>query len=161
MKQNPTNESTRSTKPRPPIFRALGKREPPEQIEIAGQLYHRLKIYKHDSWAATSLYQGPGQKQMVCKFNREQSLFGFPMKWLGRWLARRETGMLERLADVELIPEKCGDVRVDGELRRSVSGHEFIPGSPLGPDSHVSDTFFDEYRHLLEQLHSGLLVVFP
>ena len=70
-------------------------------------------MLKHDSWAATAVYRGPAGR-IVCKFNRQQPIFLFPMRWLGRMLARREASFLLRLADVANVPSLTGDVYVDG-----------------------------------------------
>jgi hypothetical protein len=52
-------EPVQIAQPRPRVFRALGKADPPEQVEIDGHPYRRVDILKHDSWAATALYEGP------------------------------------------------------------------------------------------------------
>ena len=79
----------RTVRPRPPLLRALGAGEPPRTVEIDGNTYRWVETFKHDSWAATGLYSG-ANGAIVCKFNRTQPIFGFPMTWLGRRLARRE-----------------------------------------------------------------------
>ena len=61
-------------KSRPAIFRALGRRDVPPTVTIDGHEYHLEKVFKHDSWAATALYEGHDGK-IVCKFNRQQSIF--------------------------------------------------------------------------------------
>ena len=48
--------STPTVRPRPALFRALGRHDPPSEIEVAGDLYRRSSVFKHDSWAATALY---------------------------------------------------------------------------------------------------------
>ena len=68
-------EPTKTVQPRPRVFRALGKADPPEQVEIDNHSYRRVDILKHDSWAATALYQGP-RGMVVAKFNRQQSVLG-------------------------------------------------------------------------------------
>ena len=100
--------SNRATRPRPPGLRALGPEDPPTQIELGGHVYHRIEIFKHDSIAATALYQGP-QGQVVCKFNRQHPWWRFvPMGWLGRWLAEREAEALRKLADLPAVPDELG-----------------------------------------------------
>ena len=80
----------RSIRPTPAAAAACaGRDEPPGEVEIDGQRYRLLRVVKHDSWAATAFYTGP-DKQVVCKFNRQQRVGLIPMGWLGRWLARRE-----------------------------------------------------------------------
>src|SRR5712691_2007307 len=98
-----------SVRPRPPLLRALGRAEPPEQVEIDGKTYRLLRVVKHDSWAATAFYAG-ADKQIVCKFNRQQRIGPMPMRWLGRWLARREANALRLLAGLPGIPAAVGQV---------------------------------------------------
>ncbi len=152
MDAKPRADGEKVGKPRPPIFRALGKRELPSRVEIDGREYALQRVFKHDSWAASALYQA-GTGRVVCKFNREQSVLGFPMRWLGRWLAQRETDMLRRLHDVPLVPDGCGPIYVDGRVVRTAAGHCYVPGGPLGPQHRVSARFFQQLRDLLATMH--------
>jgi hypothetical protein len=135
------------------LLRALGSADPPEAVRIAGADYHRVDIFKHDSWAATARYTGPAG-DIVCKFNRIQPILGFPMSWLGRRLATRERLALQRLADVPGIPAPCGLIRRNGELLPHACGHAFIPGHPLAEKEQVGDHFFPALVQLLETIHS-------
>lgn len=137
---------------RPPFLRALGRDEPALEIEIDGRRYHRVDVFKHDSWAATARYRGPDQ-DVVCKFNRAQSIFGLPMSWLGCKLARREALALRRLAGVRGIPALCGPVFVQGRKLENAVAHVYIPGHPLGTQEHLSDEFFPELLTLLREVH--------
>lgn len=141
-------------KPRPPVLRALGTREPPEEVEIAGESYRRRRTFKHDSWAATALYVGPRDRQVVCKFNRQQPILGIPMGWLGRRLARREASFLNRLQDTGNVPAPCAEICVGGKPLRTAVGHDFVPGSPLRRGQKVSDQFFDQLQDLLATMHA-------
>jgi hypothetical protein len=113
-------ESGKTAQPRPKVFRALGKADPPEQVEIDGHPYRRVDILKHDSWAATALYQG-SRVMVIAKFNRQQSVFGLPMKWLGRWLAQRETRMLQMLADLPNVPDYSGNLAINDMHARDLA----------------------------------------
>ncbi len=139
-------------KPRPALFRALGKNDPPLTVEIDGATYRRVEIFKHDSWAATALYEGGGQK-VVCKFNRQQSILGFPMRWLGRLLARREAYHFQRLADVALVPKLFGTVHADGAALPNAVAHAFVEGHPLRADEKVDEHFCDTLVDLLAEVH--------
>src|SRR5262245_34968846 len=128
--------AVRVARPRPPLFRALGASEPPEEVLVDGHHYTRSEIFKHDSWAATALYAGaPGR--IVCKFNRVQPVLGFPMTWLGRRLADRERRALERLADLPQIPAPLGPVFAGGRRLVNAVARSFVPGHPLGKHDRV------------------------
>ncbi len=98
---------------RPALFRALGDADPPRRVEIGGARYRRERILKHDSWACTALYAGTAER-VICKFNRQQSIFGLPMAWLGRRLARREMAFYQLLSDLPCIAPPCDAVSVRG-----------------------------------------------
>lgn len=135
------------------MFRALGKTDPPEQVEIDGHSYRRVDILKHDSWAATALYQGP-RGMVVAKFNRQQSVFGLPMKWLGRRLARRETRMLQRLDDLPNIPDYSGNLTINGVSQRHAVTHDYVAGHPLERREPVNDAFFSILQKLIKDMHA-------
>jgi hypothetical protein len=143
----------RGVRPRPAVLRALGHAEPPQTIELRGETCMRVDVFKHDSWAATARYRGT-RGDVVCKFNRVQSIFGLPMRWLGRWLARRERAMLTRLSDVRGIPAECGPVTSEGRVLPNAVAHDYVPGRPLARHDWPGDRFFVELLALLEQLHA-------
>jgi hypothetical protein len=135
------------------MFRALGKADPPQQVEIDGHSYRRVDILKHDSWAATALYQGP-PGMVVAKFNRQQSVFGLPMKWLGRRLAQRETRMLQRLADLPNVPDYSGNLAINGINQLHAVTHDYVPGHPLERREPVNDVFFPKFQQLIKDMHA-------
>lgn len=139
-------------KPRPPILRALGRHDPPPQIDIDGTTYHLERIVKHDSWAATAFYTCADHK-IVCKFNRQQRIGLVPMRWLGRWLGRREAHALRLLAGLPGIPVGLGEVRHAGKPLRHAVAHEFIPGRPLRRKDHVAAPAFAALEELLTEVH--------
>ncbi len=141
-----------STRERPALFRALGKKSPPGQIEVDGAKYTLQEVFKHDSWAATALYRGK-KRDVVCKFNRTQSILGLPVGWLGRLLASRESFAMQRMKDVHGIPEDLGPVYSRGKRFHTAVAHPFIPGHPLGSDEQVDDNFFPELLKHLEEVH--------
>jgi hypothetical protein len=140
-------------KPRPPLFRALGRAEPPAVIEVDGFSYQRLNIFKHDSWAATACYQRKDGQRIVCKFNRQQSILGLPMGWLGRLLARREAWFLCTLADLPGIPRPCGPVVCEGRVLANAVAHDFVAGNPLRKGDRIDARFFDQLETLLANVH--------
>jgi hypothetical protein len=141
-----------AVRPRPALFRALGADDPPVEIEVGGRPYRRAEILKHDSWAATALFEGPAGR-VVCKFNRRQSLLGVPMAWLGRALARHEARLLALLADLPNVPNLCGPVRVAGRVLPNAVAHDYVPGHPLRRQEQVRADFFPKLRDLLGEMH--------
>ncbi len=141
-----------SVRSRPALFQALGKADPPEQVEIDGKVLARRHIFKHDSWAATALYDSP-HSAVVCKFNRTQSCFGIPMQWLGRWLASREAYFFRLLQDIPGVPRGWAQVVVDGKIAPTAFAHDFVPGQPLSLVHDSSAEFFDELSALLDAIH--------
>jgi predicted Ser/Thr protein kinase len=141
-----------SVQPRPPLFRALGRDEPPLQVEIGGVRYQRIKVFKHDSWAATALYAGAAGR-VVCKFNRQQALGPLPLRWLGRVLAQREAEFLRRLAGLSGVPRWSGEVCLAGKKLEHAVAHEYIPGHPLGQQERVSPSFFPALQQALAAIH--------
>lgn len=142
----------RVTKQRPALFRALGKSEPPLEITIGGETYQRSEIYKHDSWAATSLYQGKCGLVIV-KFNRQQRIGIISMRWLGYWLARHESTLLSRLRDLPNVPNLMGPVFVDGMLARHAVARVFVAGHPLGSKEMLPQSFFDQLQEIIHGVH--------
>lgn len=157
-------ESHRKGRPRPGYLRALGKRNPPEQVEVDGTLFSLRDTYKHDSWAATAQYVEAcpsgdrSPRVIVCKFNRQASIAWVPMRWLGRWLARRETMFLTLLQGVHGIPRVYPTVRIDGAIARHVTAHDFVEGSPLSLANQPGEVFFRRVDTLIEELHRRRIV---
>ncbi len=141
-----------TSRKRPAMLRALGDRELPEVVEVAGQSYRLTETFKHDTWAGTGLYAA-GSQQIVCKFNREQAILGLPGRWIGRLLGNRERGALRRLAGILGIPREQGPVLVNGQLRPNAVAREFIPGKVLSGER-VSDQFLAHLRDLLTEVHA-------
>jgi hypothetical protein len=137
---------------RPALLRALGKQEPPPLIQVDGEAYHLLEVFKHDSWAATAIYQS-ASKKIVCKFNRQQSAFGLPLAWLGRWLARREAAHYRRLADLPSVPALCGPIICEGVVLPFAVAHDYVEGHPLGRYEVVAESFIGELNLAFEELH--------
>lgn len=142
-----------AARPRPPLFRALGPSDPPESVTVDGQHFTRVELFKHDSWAATALFEGPSGR-IVCKFNRTQPVCGLPMEWLGRRLAERERRALERLAELPTIPKPLGPVYADGKRLRNTVARRYIPGHPLREGEAVGPDFYPALRRTLAEMHA-------
>jgi hypothetical protein len=121
-------------------------------IETGGCKWKLREIFKHDSWAATALYEAD-QKLSVVKFNRKHPILLLPMGWLGRWLASREARAYSLLAGVRGIPASCGDVFVNGHRWPTSFAHQYIPGHPLAKDEKPGTSFFDELEALVCAMH--------
>jgi hypothetical protein len=143
---------SRPSRPRPALFRALGRAEPPVRVEIDGERYELDHVYKHDSWAATARYRG-ASGMVVCKLNRIQPILGLPMRWLGKRLARREAAFLRRLDGLAGVPAGCGTIRVEGRLQEHAVAHAYVPGEPLRSRHKLNDHFFTSLRALLAAVH--------
>ncbi len=121
-------------------------------VEIDGVTFAQVDALKHDSWGATALYIGPAGK-VICKFNRKQSIFGLPMAWLGRRLARREARILALVHDVPHLPRACGHVMANGVVQHNAVAHWYVEGHPLGEDEWVRDDFFPRLQATLSEMH--------
>lgn len=117
-------------RPRPALLRALGSEDPPNEVTVGGVVYGRVETFKHDAWAATGLYCSP-LDQIVCKFHRRHAILGLPMGWLGRWLARHERALLNRLHDLDTVPRERGPVNVRGAVLRNAVARDFVAGHAI------------------------------
>ncbi len=132
----------------PPSFFALGYAGLPENLTVAGQLYRRKKVFKHDFFAATGLYVDAAGRLVVLKIQRTFPLFGFPMAWLGARIAKHEIAIFRQLQGIRGIPQFLGVYGPTGYV------HEFIPGEDLSPDMHPNEVFFSDLAQLFNDLHS-------
>ena len=149
----PSGNRPNTGRPRPAILRALGHEEPPLSLQIAGETYRRLTIFKHDSMAATALYSGPASS-VICKFSRTQPVFFFPLAWLGRRIARHEARLLTLLADVPNVPRLIGPVHIEGRPAPHVMARRYIEGHPLAKHEKVGDDFFAHLKATIDTLHA-------
>lgn len=152
MSASSIGSTPNTTRPRPALFRALGKEEPPIEINIGGHLYQLAEVYKHDSWAATALYSGPGGL-VISKFNRQQRIGFISMRWLGYWLARHEATLLSRLQHLRHIPRLLGPVYIHGRLASHAVARSFIPGHPMRAREPLPQAFFDQLQATLQVVH--------
>ncbi len=144
--------------PRPRMFRALGKHEPPLLVTVDSEQFTRVEIFKHDSWAATALYRSRNGRRIVCKFNRVSPIGILPMSWLGRLLARREAWFLQELNGLKGIPRSYPSVSVNGRTLKNAVAHDFVDGGPLSTCATPSRQFFDRVDELLSELHSRRII---
>jgi hypothetical protein len=147
-----TGSAPRAAKPRPAVLRALGRRDPPETIDVDGECFVREEILKHDSWAATAIYAS-ATRRAICKFNRESAILILPMRWLGRALAARERWFMDRLRGVVGVPAGLGAVRAGGRVLPNAVARTFVAGHALAFDERVGDDFFPRLTAILAEVH--------
>ncbi len=127
-------------------LRALGEDHLPETLEIAGALYRCRRMFKHDFFAVTGLYQGSSDN-VVLKVGRCAPILGVPMAWIGRFLARRETRLFRLLERVDGVPKLVGLWGTTGFI------HAYVEGRPLRKNDPIDDRFFPRLAALLDDLH--------
>ncbi|RMF74195.1 MAG: hypothetical protein D6744_14760 [Planctomycetota bacterium] len=142
------NSSATQSRPRHAWLYALPSGTLPQQVRCRGRVYRHVQTFKHDFFAATGLYRGDDGRLVVLKIGRTTDLAGLPFSTIGRFLARRESDMYQRVHDLPGVPRFVGRVGRFGLL------HEFVPGHPLERKEEVSDAFFDELRDTLAALHA-------
>lgn len=131
----------------PAWLRALGHRELPPSIDVSGHTFLHVKTFKHDFFAATGLYEGDGGR-VVLKVGRQASLLGFPMRWTGRFLFRRERRLLLKTQHLEGVPAFSGAWEDTGLV------HPFVEGRPLRKDDEIADDFFPRLEALIAAMHA-------
>jgi hypothetical protein len=129
---------------------------PPEIIQSAGVSYRLTRVFKHDFFAATCLYEasqpaGPvGQNfpKIVVKFTRRQRFLIFPLAWLGRLTCRHEQDIYAHLVGLEGVP------RWAGLLDKYSYAIEYIDALPLDHFPKPPAGFFEQLRKLMDAIHS-------
>ena len=140
--------SRKKSRPLPAWLLALGAHSLPEQITVKQRRYHLQKLFKHDFWAATGLYNN-GSSLVVLKIYRHQDLLGMPMDWLGRWLANREIFFYHYLQDLPGISRFLGRIGANGFVHAYIRGQTLLECS----ESRLGDDFFDRLTALMRSLH--------
>lgn len=130
------------------------RKPPPGQIELAGRRYRLLRVFKHDFFAATCLYEaenGPapnGINKIVVKFGRSQGFCGIPLSWYGRLLRAHEEAVYKALANVKGVPRWVGRF---GETGYAI---EYVEGRPLDHVTVPTARFFDDLRRVFDEIHA-------
>jgi hypothetical protein len=127
-------------------LRALGDDEMPSRLVADGDEYVHCETLKHTFFSATGIYDGPRGKA-VFKFGRSIGLLGIPLRWIGRWLTRRELRIYRMVDDLHGVPRCLG---ASGEFG---FGHEFVEGHPMRRRERTGAAFFDELQQLLDEVH--------
>jgi len=124
---------------------------PPARLGLGGSAYALRRVFKHDFYAATCLYEATGPAEMpkvVVKFGRMQGFCGLPMGWIGRLMRRREEAIYRALAGVEGVPRWVGRV---GENGYAI---EYIEGKPLDHLAAPPPGFFEALKELFQAIHA-------
>lgn len=134
---------------------ALGRDALPEQISTGGRTFHIARFIKHDFFAATGFYCDVDTgERVVLKISRTQPFMGIPLRWLGRWVNRREMRFYTKLSDLPNVPSLVGTVGDTGFV------HAYAPGEPLSRRSTIPDDFFDQILGLIALLEArGIAIV--
>lgn len=130
----------------PPTWLRALSRDLPAEFQIGDQHYRRLATFKHDFFAATGLYEGCSGR-VVLKAGRQAGLFGLPMAWAGRLLARHEARIYRTINSVKGVP------RFLGLWGPTALVHEYVEGRPLAKGDAVGDDFFPTLSSMLDQMH--------
>lgn len=124
---------------------------PPEQVQVAGVTYRLARVFKHDFWAATCLYeaQTPAAiRRIVVKFGRQQAFCGLPLGFYSRWLAAHEEAIYKLLEGIDGVPKCLGPA---GQTGLAI---EYVDTRPLDHLSDVPPGFFDRLGEIFEAIHA-------
>jgi len=129
------------------------RQPPPELLSVRGQSYRLVRVFKHDFFAATCLYEAaePAAVELprvVVKFGRTQEFWGFPLDWYGQWLCRHEAEIYRRLAGVAGVPRWAG--RVDD----ATYAIEYIDAAPLDHLDAPPPGLFDRLAEIFRNIHA-------
>ena len=130
----------------PHSLRALGRERLPETISVPAGEFRFVKLFKHDFFAVTALYEGPAGT-VVLKVGRQADFLGLPCEWIGRFLAGHEARNYLRLKDLEAVPQFLGMWGRHGFVHTYVNGHAMRKGE------HVPDDFFRRLREAIDAIH--------
>ncbi len=124
---------------------------PPERIVLGGARYALVRVFKHDFFAATCLYErvgGNGMPKVVVKLGRVQDFCGASMEWLGVFMRRHEQAIYAALAGVPGVP------RWAGCLGPAAYAIEYIDALPLDHLPSPPPGFFERLRTIFDAVHA-------
>jgi len=127
------------------------RESPPPNVDVGTGRYRLVRVFKHDFYAATCLYEASAPAaapKVVVKFGRMQSFCGLPMGWIGRLMRRREEAIYQALAGVRGVP------RWVGQLGENGYAIEYIEGRPLDHVESPPPGFFDALKELFDAIHA-------
>jgi len=123
---------------------------PPATLTLGGTTRRLARVFKHDFWAATALYEadGPPADPVVVKFYRTQPFCGLPLGWLGRFCREHERAVYAALAGVPGVPRCLGPV---GDAALAVA---YVRAVPLDHLEAAPPGWFDDMRRALDAVHA-------
>jgi hypothetical protein len=127
---------------------------PPQEITIAGAPYRLARVFKHDFYAATTLYEAVGATgaapadKIVVKFYRAQPFCGLPLAWLGRLSRDHERAIYAALEGVQGVPRWLGCVGQTGFAVEYIDARTLHHGDP------VPSGYFDRMQAILQAVHA-------
>lgn len=127
---------------------------PASELSMEGASWRLVKVFKHDFFAATCLYElvdgvpPCGIERVVVKFGRTQPFFGLSMKWYGQLLRRHEHDVYARLKGIAGVPRWVGCVS------DTAYAIEYIDALPLDHLPVMPEGFFDKLHALMTKIHS-------
>lgn len=127
----------------------------PDQLEFQGRSYRCARIFKHDFFAATALYEArpdtspapDAPRKIILKVNRRQSFLKIPLAWLGKRLRDHEVAILRDLQDLTQVPRLLGLYGPCGFM------YQYIEGRSLDEGTAIPDSFFDDCKKLFRSIH--------
>ncbi|MBN1553134.1 MAG: hypothetical protein JXA11_00190 [Phycisphaerae bacterium] len=125
---------------------------PPEELSIAGKVYRLTRVFKHDFWAATCLYESDAASatfpKIVVKFSRSHGFCGLPLKWTGKLLADHEEAIYTTLSGLTGVP------RWVERLSATCYAIEYIDAKPLDHLETIPPGLFDRLRTVFDAIHA-------
>ena len=124
---------------------------PPQTVQLAGCPYHLVRVFKHDFYAATCLYEATGAAdipKVVVKFGRTQPFCGLPLDWFGRLMRKHEEDIYRALAGIAGVPRwaSCVD--------EATYAIEYVDAVPLDHLDAPPPGFFDRLLDIFGAVHA-------
>jgi hypothetical protein len=144
---------------------------PPPALTVRGLNYRLTRVFKHDFWAATCLYEVSSKLQedkfqedraqqddrarqvvprIVVKFGRAHGFAGLPLRWTGEKLADHEQAIYAALAGLDGVPAWVE--RID-EVTYAIEYVDAPPLDHLGRTA-IPDGLFERLREIFDAMHA-------
>ncbi|MBN1941907.1 MAG: hypothetical protein JW849_01305 [Phycisphaerae bacterium] len=142
---------------------------PPGKLTAAGTAYRLVRVFKHDFWAATCLYERCDETtkntlcdlcvsvvnssevlfpKIVVKFSRARDFVGLPLAWTGKRLADHEEAIYTALKGLAGVP------RWVARLSPTCYAIEYVEATPLDHWAKIPPGFFGRLRNVFDEIHA-------